>query len=375
MFGRDMSYEKYLESVYYNPKHPGSFGGLEKLYRAVRKEGKYVLSRTKVKNWLQKQETFTLHRQINRKFKRVRVVVPEIGYQCDADTAVLNSYRKENDGFGYFLFVIDVFSKYAWTVALKSTKGSEMSRALASLLSKTNKPKKIRTDKGSEFMNRDVQKLLKENGVSHFCSQNEKKANVAERGIKTIKSKLSRYMTQNQTHRWVDVLANVTKSYNATYHRTIKMAPEQVKKKDEASIWMNMYDHAPRSKVKKSEINISGPLRFHFKVGDKVRISHLRQPFDREYDERWTGEYFVVKSRMVKQRIPLYHLQDIDGEDIKGTFYGGELQKVLIDRDVMYRIEKVLQYKGNQALVKWWGWPKKFNSYIPRSSLKHYKKS
>lgn len=56
---------------------------------------------------------------------------------------------------------------------------------------------------------------------------------------------------------------------------------------------------------------------------------------------------------MVKQRIPLYHLQDIDGEDIKGTFYGGELQKVLIDRDVMYRIEKVLRYKGNQALVKW----------------------
>lgn len=87
--------------------------------------------------------------------------------------------------------------------------------------------------------------------MSHFCSQNEKKANVAERGIKTIKSQLSRYMTQNQTHRWVDVLANVTKSYNATYHRTIKMTPEQVKKKDEASIWMNMYDHAPRSKVKK----------------------------------------------------------------------------------------------------------------------------
>lgn len=137
----------------------------------MRKEGKYVLSRTKVKNWLQKQETFTLHRQINRKFKRVRVVVPEIGYQWDADTAVLNSYRKENDGFGYFLFVIDVFSKYAWTVALKSTKGSEMSRALASLLSKTNKPKKIRTDKGSEFMNRDVQKLFKEKSVSFLFSK------------------------------------------------------------------------------------------------------------------------------------------------------------------------------------------------------------
>lgn len=210
--------------------------------------------------------------------------------------------------------------------------------------------------------------------MTHFCSQNEKKANVAERGIKTIKSRLSRYMTQNQTHRWIDVLANVTKSYNATYHRTIRMTPEQVKKNDEAYIWMSMYDHASRTKIKKNR-NKYISTSFHFRVGDKVRISHLRQPFDREYDERWTGEYFVIKSRITKQKIPLYQLQDIDGEDIKGTFYEGELQKELVDRDAMYRIENMLRYKGNQAFVKWWGWPKKFNSYIPKSSLKHYKKS
>lgn len=143
----------------------------------------------------------------------------------------MNSYVKENDGFGYFLFVIDVFSKYVWTAALKSTKGNEMARALESVFSQTSPSKKIRTDKGSEFINIDVQKLMKENDVTHFFSQNEKKANVAERGIKTIKSRLSRYMTQHQTHRWIDVLTKVTKSYNATYHRTLRMAPEQVKKR------------------------------------------------------------------------------------------------------------------------------------------------
>jgi hypothetical protein len=345
----------------------------------VRREGKYVLSRGKIKKWLQKQETFTLHRQINRKFKRTRVVVPEIGYQWDADTAVMSAYSSENDGYGFFLFVIDVFSKYAWTVPLKSTKGAETTRAFASILSHTRAPEKLRTDKGSEFFNRNVQKLMKEKHVTHFFSQNEKKANFAERGIKTIKSRLSRYMTQHQTHRWVDVLTRVTKSYNATYHRSIKMAPEQVKKSDEVYLWMNAYDDN-RNKKSKLETNSSAHAvprrtRFKFKTGDNVRISHMRQPFDREYDERWTVEYFVVNSRSIKQNIALYRLRDIDGEDIEGTFYEGELQKVIVGEDAMYRIEKIVQYKGNQALVKWWGWPKKFNSYIPKSTLKDYKKT
>ena len=56
-----MTYEEYLKSIYYDPKHPGSFRGVEKLYQAVKRDGKYVLSRYKIKKWLQKQETFTLH--------------------------------------------------------------------------------------------------------------------------------------------------------------------------------------------------------------------------------------------------------------------------------------------------------------------------
>ena len=365
-----MTYEEYLKSIYYDPKHPGSFGGVEKLYRVVKRERKYVLSRYKIKKWLQKQETFTLHRQINRKFKRTQVVAPEIGYQWDADTAVMTSFLKENDGYGYFLFVIDVFSKYAWAVALKSTKGEEMVQALISVLSTTTPPKKLRTDKGSEFYNKAVRNFLKEKRVTHFYSLNEKKANVAERGIKTIKSRLSRYMTQNQTHRWVDVLPEVIESYNATYHRTIKMAPNQVKKSDEPYIWMSSYDHYAKDQNNKSKTS-----SFKFKIGDSVRISHLRKPFDREYDERWTGEHFIVKSRSTKQSIPIYQLQDIDGEEVDGTFYQAELQKVTITDDTVYRIERVIRYKGNRALVKWWGWPNKFNSYIPKSSLKYYKKS
>lgn len=71
-------------------------------------------------------------------------------------------------------------------------------------------------------------------------------------------------------------------------------------------------------------------IHFKFKIGDSVRISHVRKPFDRDYDVQWTGEHFIVKSRLIKRTIPIYELQDINGEDVEGTFYEGELQKVTI---------------------------------------------
>ena len=237
-----MTYEDYLPSIYYDPNHAGSFGGLDKLYRAVRKEGKYVLGRAKIRRWLQKQETYTLHQRVLRKIKRQRVVVPYMDYQWDADTAVMTSYTKENDGFGYFLLVIDVFSRYVWTVPLRSTKGAEMAAALTSVLDKDRTPEKLRTDMGTEYKNRVVEKVMDEKGIDHFFTKNESKANFAERAIKNIKSRISRYRSRHQTNRWIDVLSDITERYNHTYHRSIKRAPGQVKKKDDVLLWKIQYD-------------------------------------------------------------------------------------------------------------------------------------
>ena len=65
-----MTYEDYLKSLYYDTGHAGSFGGLDKLYRAVRKDGKYVLGKAKIRKWLQKQETYTLNQHVRHRFKR-----------------------------------------------------------------------------------------------------------------------------------------------------------------------------------------------------------------------------------------------------------------------------------------------------------------
>jgi hypothetical protein len=86
-----------LEKIYYDPQHPGSFSGVDKLCKAVRQEGKYVLRKAKIRKWLETQETFGLHRQINKKFRRRKVIAPFIDYQWDADTAVMKSFAKDND--------------------------------------------------------------------------------------------------------------------------------------------------------------------------------------------------------------------------------------------------------------------------------------
>jgi hypothetical protein len=76
---------------------------------------------------------------------------------------------------------------------------------------------------------------------------------------------------------------------------------------------------------------ISKPKRvrkpFKFKVGDRVRISHLRNIFTREYDEKWSGEIFVVSERRLRGRLPIYRLKDYLEDEIKGTFYHANSKK------------------------------------------------
>jgi hypothetical protein len=203
--------------------------------------------------------------------------------------------------------VIDVFSRFVWTVPLRSTGADEMVRALKSLLDEGRVPEKLQTDKGVEFKNRRVQALMQERNIDHFFTQNESKANYAEWAIKNVKLRLSRYRSRHQSHRSVDIIGDVTKSYNATYHRSLKRAPEQVKKSDEQELWTLQYQSQP-SAPRSRGLPVT---RYQFNVGDQVRISHLQRPFQREYDELWTYEYFVVNSHGMKQGIPYYTLKDL----------------------------------------------------------------
>ena len=104
--------------------------------------------------------------------------------------------NKFNKGFRFLLCVIDIFSKYAWVVPLKDRKGITITNVFQKILKEPNrKPNKIWVDKGSEFYNSSVKKLLKDNDIETYSIHNEKKFVVAERFITTLKTKIYQYMT------------------------------------------------------------------------------------------------------------------------------------------------------------------------------------
>lgn len=104
-------------------------------------------------------------------------------------------------------------------------------------------------------------------------------------------------------------------------------------------------------------------VEYTFKIGDQVRISHLKRQFQRDYDQTFTEEIFVVSRRFVSQGIPIYKLKDMTDEPIQGSFYVSELQKVSKDEQTQWRIEKIVRkrkVRGKpKVLVRWLGWPKK----------------
>ena len=114
-------------------------------------------------------------------------------------------------------------------------------------------------------------------------------------------------------------------------------------------------------------------IHFAFNIGDRVRTTYIRSHFQCEYDSKWMGEIFKISRRFIRQGQLIYSLVDWYDNPVKGTFYQKELQKIETTDDDMWKIEKVLKYKGRgnnrEALVHWLGWPKHFDSWIPVSEV------
>ena len=287
---------------------------------------------------------------MRKKFEKRRVLVNGIDKIWAADLVDMQAFSKLNRGMKYLLAVIDVFSKYGWLVPLKDKTGKSVAMALKTIF-KESQPEKMWVDKGKEFYNKDVKEL-----VELYSAENEEKSSVVERWIRTMKERMWKYFTDNNTNRYVDVLPDLVKGYNNTRHSSIKMTPvEAGKKKNELTVWRTLYpDHFERRDINPE-----------FSVGDKVRISKKKKTFEKGYTTRWTEEIFTIVE--VKRTSPVtYKIADLNGEEIKGSFYEPELQKT---SQQLFRIEKVIKRGKKKSLVKWKGYSDDFNSLVDNKDI------
>ena len=188
--------ESLLSKIYYNPRHEASFGGLEKPYRAAKAtKNNLKISRNDVRNWLRSQGTYTLHKPVRRNYPRNRVFVAGIDDQFEAD---LQSLSAQNDNYRFLLVCIDCFSKYAW---VRPKTGPAVSRAFRDILEQGRVPNYLHTDQGTEFLNSQFRNLMRQYGIQFFTTNSETKASIAERFIRTLKQKIYRHFTANNTLR------------------------------------------------------------------------------------------------------------------------------------------------------------------------------
>ena len=171
-----------------------------------------------------------------------------------------------------------------------------------------------------------------------------------------MKEKMWKYFTDNNTSVYIDILPDLVKDYNNTRHSSIKMTPvEASKKKNELTVWRNLYpEHLERRDIKPN-----------FSIGDKVRITKKKKTFEKGYTTRWTEEIFTIAE--VKRTSPVtYKIADLNGEEIKDSFYEPELQKT---SQQLFRIEKVIKRGKKKSLVKWKGYSDDFNSWVDNKDI------
>ena len=343
--------ERNIRDLYEDPEVSGSLGGVKRFAKAQR------IPLSRARKALESSLTYTLHKPRRRKFPTAPVLVFGIDEQWAADLVEVQTLKKYNKGTRYLLTIVDVFSKYAWVRQLPNKTAGEVQKALADVFKEGRKPIQLQTDDGKEFHNKTVRSFLKEQNVHHFSTHGDSKANVVERFNRTLKERLYRYFTAKNTLKYDKVLPQVVKGYNATPHSSIGMAPNKVTVENSSDVWESLYG----KRLKRSQ-----PAQLM--VGDRVRLNKKFRTFKKSYLPGWTEEVFIVDVVKAKPT-PTYRITEWDGTPVEGTFYNQDLQRVRVSDDSLFRVEKTLRRKGTKMLVRWKGWPDKYDSWIDKKDV------
>ena len=218
----------------------------------------------------------------------------------------------------------------------------------------------IQSDEGSEFTNKQVQKFFNDNNIKWYHTYNRDiKCSICERFNRTILNKIYKNFTLNNNTIWIKDLNKLVKEYNNSYHRTIKMKPVDASKKSNENIVRKNYNFEITDKKPK------------FSIGDKVRVSLLKNTFEKGYTSNWSEQIYAIDD-IKSSNVHYYYLKDLNGEKLDGTFYQEELLKTNMKENDLYIIEKIIKKVRNKYLVKWKGYNDTFNSYVNENDIVKY---
>ena len=266
-----------------------------------------VIPRRIIKHFLHTEPSYTKYRTVRRKIARLKVIVYDINEIWSIDLAYVDKLAKYNKDIKYLLVAVDCMSRYLRVQPLKSKYATTTAEAFNQMI-KTEKPKKVWVDKGTEFKG-SFKSLCEKKGIKTYTTESEKKSAFTERNIQSLKSSIYKYLEDKWTYSYIDKLQDFVNTINSRTNRVIKLAPNKVTKKD-----------VPRLISLRAEQSLKLVRRPKLYVGDFVRIAKIDIPFRKGYKQSFTDEVFEIFD-IPTRNPPTYNLIDADREPIEGKFY------------------------------------------------------
>ena len=292
------SKQEAFDTVYSDLQQPGSFS-------------------RKIIRYLRKNKTHSLHKPVRKRFKRRRIITHYPGQIVQMDLIDMQKYYTHNSYFKYILVALDLFSKKLWLKALKSKEGKETANAIKDIIQQMGMPiQSVIFDEGKEFLNKFVDMVFSQYSIHSYHIRTKTKAGAVERANRTIKGIIYKIFTETGRKRWIDYLEDIQNNYNNTYHRTIKMAPNEVTAENLKKVFKNMY---PDNDV---------TIKCRLKKGDRVRIALNREIFDKGYTPAWSEDIFEIIKVFQRGGVCWYRLRDKDNKVYPKSKYYYQLNKV-----------------------------------------------
>lgn len=333
----------------------------------------FGITATRARHILEHVEGYTLHRE----YKRPRTYNPYYVHkrreQVQADLIDVAKLARHNNDTRFLLLLIDIFTKRVWLYPLaRKTAAAVASKMTRWLNGLDVAPDVLMTDRGNEFRGR-VQLLLQRRHVEWQPALGTMKAAIAERANKTVQILMYKYLSENETLRYIDALDRLVDTYNKRGHRTLEGMSPLDADRPENEMRVQAIFHARYNRIAdRTRRKRTG--RLPYQVGDTVRIKTEPKKItssSRAYAEQFHGEYFRVVRINRTLAVPLYYLRSLDTWDtVDGGFYAEELQR---QRGDAFKIEDVLRERTRRGrrelLVKWKYFGPAHNSWVAATDV------
>ena len=309
-----------------------NFFGRDKLFNMLRtKYGDESPSRRQISDWLSQQEVNQLYAPSKGTAKTFKSSMTTPNKILAMD--LVNMEKFQVRGYKYLFNAVDMSSRYNYSVALKNKTDAEVLNGFKKIYSKS-KTHAVRSDNGSEFINKKFTDYLEKNGIKQILGEAGKPQSngLIERANATIKELIQKSIEINPKFDWVQNLDKLIENINNSNHKRTGYTPNEIQnafKNDDNIVLESARDK--ELKIKKG--NISKEV---FEKGDLVR---LHQPSDKTR-QVWSNEIYEIE-RVYKPK-KSYSVYEYKVEGLKDRFKEEELLKVV--GDPQNKIEKVQKF-------------------------------